>query len=125
MDPLSLHPMPGRQQLAEDFRRCSDVLAALDAAGLPRALKRQEDAVTVCVLVDGKDAEISFNFLSPEAYPDSPVLIACENETALSSQLHEVSSFYEDRGALHEVLGHVCREIGAGEPLLRPALAVL
>ena len=111
--------MRGRRQLAVDFRTCCDALTALGAGeGLPRALKLQDNAVTLQVPANGKFADVSLNFLSPEAYPDSPVLVACEDDPALSSQLQEVSSFYEDRGTLHEVLGHVCREVGAGEALL-------
>ena len=110
--------MRGRRQLAEDFRTCSEALAALGTAeGLPRGLRLQDNAVTLQVPASGAFAEVCLNFLSPEAYPDSPVLVACEDDPALSSKLQEVSSFYEDRGTLHEVLGHVCGEVEAGKVL--------
>ena len=114
--------MRGRQLLADHFTTCAEALQCATSActgsdGLPRGLVLQDNAVTLKVpATDGRYVEVVLNFLSPEGYPENcAVLVACESDAGLSSSLQEVSSFYEDRGTLHEVLGHVCREVNAGE----------
>ena len=76
--------MRGEPLLAAHFQACNAKLAAEAAGagrqGLPRSLSLDGNAVRVRVPAGSGLVEVVVAFLSPEQYPEGPVLLSCEGE---------------------------------------------